>query len=580
MAEKKKEEQASQGFHGGDALVRALHAEGVDHVFGIPGGEFLPFLEALDRWGTNNGMHYVNVRNEAAAAHMADAYARATGKPAVCCGTVGPGFANLIPGIVTASWDSIPMIVIHPQQNPKFDDQHRFQGGLDQLAMLRQIVKYQKHESNPNRVVATVQKAFKELSAGRPRPVQLEFSEDAMWGSVEDYGMRILKPAQYRAIASPAGNPETIKAACDLLLKAQKPLIVAGGGVVASNSWDKLQKLSLTHGLPCITTDMGTGAMSSNHETFIGTTISAGGAQKAARECDFILLLGTKFGFDMAYGKAPLWNADARAVQVDIDPFMIGKNRSIDLGILGDVGVVLGQLNDELNRRGVNTIPAPDWLPALKKERELAVQSLKAKFESTKIPIDPHRLIADLTTFMNPDDVLCIDGGDIAVLVMNDIDFLKHREPRSVMRSSALGMLGTCIPYAIGAKLGKPDKRVFSITGDGSFLFHVQELDTAIKYCLPFVVVIADNCKWGMIANREKSDFKKRDPFCVELCSNYVSIAKGFGCYAERVDDPAQIKPALQRAVDSELPAVLQVPIKFVTPPGTTILQSFGNLKF
>jgi acetolactate synthase-1/2/3 large subunit len=141
-------------------------------------------------------------------------------------------------------------------------------------------------------------------------------------------------------------------------------------------------------------------------------------------------------------------------------------------------------------------------------------------------------------------------------------------------------MLGTCIPYAIGAKLGKPDKRVFSITGDGSFLFNVQELDTAIKYTIPFVVIIADNCKWGMIANREKADFKKRDPFCVDLCSNYVNIAKGFGCYAERVEDPAQIKPALQRAVDSELPAVLQVPIKFVTPPGTTILQSFGNLKF
>ncbi len=580
MTEEKTEAQALQGFHGGDALVQALHAEGVDYVFGIPGGEFLPFLEALDRWGTSNGMHYVNVRNEAAASHMADAYARVTGKPAVCCGTVGPGFLNMIPGIVTAAWDNVPLIVIHPQQGPKFEDQHRFQGGLDQLAMLRQVVKYQKHESNPNRVVSAVQKAFKELCSGRPGPVQLEFREDALHEQVEDYGRKILKPEQYRCLAPPAGNPGLIGKACDLLAASKRPLIVSGGGVTASSSWDKLRKLSLDHGIPCITTEMGTGTMSSNHATYIGVTLSAGGAQRAARECDFILLLGTKFAFGLGYGKAPLWNAGAKIVQVDIDPFMIGKNRPVDLGILGDVGVVLDQLNAELDRRGVKSIPAQDWLPTLKKERDLAIDLIKTKLSSAKIPIEPHRLVADLTSFMNPDDILCIDGGDIAVITLNDIDIMKHREPRTVLRSAGLGQLGTCIPWAIAAKLAKPEKRVFGITGDGSFLFNVHELDTAMKYCTPFVVVIADNCSWGMIENAEKGKWRKREPFCVKLCSNYVNIAKGFGCYAERVEDPAQIKPALQRAVDSELPAVLQVPIKFVTPPGTTLLQSFKDLKF
>jgi len=569
-----------QEFTGGDALVRALHAESIDYVFGIPGGEFLPFLEALDRWGTQNGMHYINVRHEAGAAHMADAYARVSGKPAVCCGTVGPGFLNMIPGIVAAAADNIPMIVIHPQQSLKFEDQHRFQGGIDQLSMLAKIVKYQKHETNPNRIIMTVQKAFKEIMAGRPGVAQLEFREDALYADVEDYGRKILKPEQYRAILPPAGHPDAIARACDFIQNAQKPLIVSGGGVIASNSWEKLRKLSLDYGIPCITSFMGCGAMSSNHDTFIGTTLSAGGAQKAARECDLIILLGTKLAFEMGYGKAPLWNSDARIVQVDIDPFMIGKNRPVDAAILADVGVVLDQIVSELERRGVGQISAPDWLPSLKQERSIAIESLRPKLESTKTPIEPHRLIADLTSFMNPDDILCVDGGDIAVLTVNDIDFMKHREPRTVLRSTYLGQLGTCIPYAIGAKLAKPDKRVFAITGDGSFLFNVGELDTAIKYCIPFVVIIADNCKWGMIANREKSEFKKREPFCVELCSNYVNISKGFGCYAEHVEDPAEIQPALQRAVDSELPAVLQVPIKFVMPPGTSMLQAFGNLKF
>jgi len=446
--------------------------------------------------------------------------------------------------------------------------------------MLRQIVKYQKHEMNPNRVVTAVQKACKELMAGRPGPVQLEFREDALHEQVEDYGRIILKPEQYRCTAPPAGNPALIGKACDLLVAAKRPLIVSGGGVTASCSWNQLRKLSLDHGIPCITTEMGIGTMSSNHATYIGATLSTGGAQRAARECDFILLLGTKFAFGLGYGKAPLWNAGAKIVQVDIDPFMIGKNRPVDLGILGDVGVVLDQINAELDRRNIKEIPAPDWLPTLKKERELAIDSVKPKLTSDKVPIEPHRLIADLTSFMNPDDILCIDGGDIAVITLNDIDFVKHREPRSVMRSAGLGQLGTCIPYAIGAKLAKPEKRVFSITGDGSFLFNVQELDTAVKYCTPFVVIIADNCRWGMIENAEKGKWRKREPFCVELCSNYVNIAKGFGCHAERVEDPAQIKPALQRAVESELPAVLQVPIKFVTPPGTTLLQAFKDLKF
>ncbi|MBD3185379.1 thiamine pyrophosphate-binding protein, partial [Candidatus Bathyarchaeota archaeon] len=174
----------------------------------------------------------------------------------------------------------------------------------------------------------------------------------------------------------------------------------------------------------------------------------------------------------------------------------------------------------------------------------------------------------------------CVDGGDIAVLTMPWIDYMGPRKPRTVLQSIGLGHLGTCIPYCIGAKLAKPGARVFSITGDGSFLFNVQELDTAIKQETPFVVLIADNCCWGMIKNAEKRAFKKREAFCVDICSDYVKIAKGFGCHAERVEKPLDLKPAIQRAVDSGRPAVLQVPIRFVSPPGAKILASLRELQF
>lgn len=566
--------------HGGDVLVRALHAEGVEYVFGIPGGEFLPFLEALDRWGTKNGMKYIGVRHEQAAGHMADAYARASGKVGVCCATVGPGLTDLLPGIDSAYADNIKVLVINPQMEPKFEDHHRLQGDLDQLTLLRPLVKYQKHIADPNRIAWAAQKCFKELHSGRPNPVQLEVREDAFYSNVEDYGQVILEPHQYRAMQPPAGNPASVEKACDLLLKAEKPLIISGGGVASAGAFDQLQELSVKHGIPVATTIMGIGTISTNDETYIGTALLIGSVNRAAREADVVLGLGTKFSYTMGYGKSPLWNPDGKLIQVDIDPQMIGKNKPVEIGILGDCKVVLEQLITRLKSRGVGKIGSDDWLSSLKEARKLAIDMVKAKMNSTKTPIHPLRVIADLTDFMNPEDILCVDGGDIQVLTNTHIDFIKHREPRTVISSIGMGHLGAGIPYAIGAKLAKPDARVFMITGDGSFLFNVQELDTAMKYGIPFVCVIADNCKWGMIAHAEKRSFKKRQPFCVDICSDYVNIAKGFGCYAERVDNAEDIKPALQRAVDSGIPAVLQVPTKSVQPAGSKLIASLKKLRF
>ncbi len=454
--------------------------------------------------------------------------------------------------------------------------------------MARPVVKYQKNIDDPNRILWGVQKCFKELFAGRPNPVQFEVREDAFYGEVEDYGQELLPPSKYRNIEPPAGNPKLIQQACDLFEKAKRPLIISGGGVTLSGAWGPLQKLSLEFGIPCGTTFRGIGTMSSEHETYVGATVGTGGMMKAAREADFILAIGCKFSYVLAYGKAPIWNPDAQLVQIDIDPQMIGKNRPVTVGILGDAGVVLDQIYSNLTVRGLGKGLGmdPGWLPSLQEARKENIAAVSNDMNSDKIPATPQRAINELLKFMKPEDILILDGGDMVTFTLSQIDYAGSRDPRTVLHSTGFGHLGTAIPYAIGAKLAAPQKRVFFITGDGSFLFHIEELDTAVRYKVPFVGVVADNQAWGMIKNREKREWgRKRGSFCVDLpndenCSNYVKIAQSFGCHAEQVETPDGIQEALQRAVDSGRPAIIVVPIKFMEPANASLLASMRRLKF
>lgn len=574
---------------GGEVLVRALAAEGVELAFGIPGGEMLPFLEAMDR--LECGVAYVGVRHEQAAAFMADAATRVSGKPAVACGTVGPGFVNMLAGTCAAWADNVPVLLVHPVHDRVFEDHGRYQSDIDQLAMARPVVKYQKNVDDPDRVAWAVRKCFKALHSGRPGPVQLEVREDAFHGETSPRGRVVLPPERYRATDPPAGNPAAVNAACELLLEAQRPLVVSGGGVTLAGCWNDLRALCVDYRLPVGTTFRGMGTASTDVDVYVGATVGTGGMLKAAREADVVLALGTKFSYVLAYGQAPVWNPDAKLIQVDVDPQMLGKNRPVDVAILGDVGVVLKQLRSNLMARGVasgTAIGDPGWLPALREAREQNVKAVWREMTSDKVPILPQRLVHDFFEFLQPEDVVALDGGDVVNFALSQIDYVKPRGPRTVLHSSGFGHLGTAIPYAIGAKLAAPERDVYFLTGDGSYLFSIGELDTAVRYRVPFVGVVADNQAWGMIKNKERRTWgRKRGYFCVDLpsddaCSNYVRITEGFGCHAESVVEPSEIKPALQRALDwskaNERPAVVVVPVKFVEPANASLLASLRKL--
>ncbi|GAG92040.1 unnamed protein product, partial [marine sediment metagenome] len=278
-----------------------------------------------------------------AAAHAADAWARVTNKPGVCFGTVGPGATQLVPGVAAAWSDNIPMIVLVPQVNSKFADSFTLQGNLDQVTMFKPITKYQKSVRTIEEVPDAVQKVFREATSGRPRPVLLEIYEDAFLSQKEEDEIPIMSPDQYRCIEKPAVSNELIEKSLDMLLKAEKPLIVSGGGVSRAEGWDELQELAEYLKIPVITTIMGIGTISSKSESFIGTTI-AGVGLKAAPEADVILALGCKFSYIMGHGGEPFWKNSQKMIQVDIDPGIIGRAKPITLGVVCDCKQFLKQI--------------------------------------------------------------------------------------------------------------------------------------------------------------------------------------------------------------------------------------------
>jgi acetolactate synthase-1/2/3 large subunit len=550
--------------------------EGVKYMFGIPGGQFLNMYDAVYRWGREKGINTILFRHEQAAAHAADAYARVTNKPGICFGTVGPGALHLVPGIGTAWSDNIPVIAIVPQVNSKYEDSFTLQGNLDQVTMFKPITKYQKTVRKIEEIPDAVRKIFREVVGGRPQPVLLEIFEDAFLAEIEEDKIPMLSSEQYRATGKPAVDTETIKRSLDLLLKAEKPLIVSGGGVMRAEAWNELQEFAEYLKIPIMTTIMGVGTVSNKSKCLIGASI-AGPGLKAAAESDVILALGCKFSYAMGHGQEPFWKNTQKMIQVDIDPTIIGRAKPVTLGIVADCKIFLKQMLVEV--KSTKKVEKREWLESLVGLRQGTIASAMKKASKDKIPILPQRLVKDVLESIDEDAILIGDGGDISCFVVEQVDFYKIRKPLSYCQAIGMGHLGTSVGYGIGAKLAKPEKQVISISGDGSFLINIQDLETAVRLGLKnLIFIVANNNAWGMIKSGQKLAMGKRfiDVDLPEF--NFAKCAEGFGCYGEVVTDPNQIKPAIERAKSSGKPAVLDVKISFETPDATKLLLSMGVL--
>jgi len=547
-------------INGGDVLVKCLLEENVKYIFGIVGGQLLSIYDAVYKWGREKGIDTVMFRHEQAAAHAADAWARVTNTPGVCMGTVGPGATHLVPGVGAAWGDNIPVITLVAQVFSREFDKFSQQGGLDQLTMFKPITKYQKSVSKIEDIPDAVRKCFREATGGRPRPVLLELYHDALVQTIDEDKVSILTKNQYRAVGPPAVDNKLIKESLDLLMNAKNPLIISGGGVMRAEAWEELQEFAEYLQIPVVTTIMGIGTISNKSNCHFGISVMAN--PSLARDADVILSLGCKFSYILRYGEEPLWKDSQKLIQVDIDPSLIGRDKPVTLGIVGDCKSFLTQILDEVKQ--MKKVESREWLEKLAKTKKMFENMMKGAGSNDSTPISPERMAKEVFEFMDDDAILIVDGGNISGSAYSQAHLYKERKPLSTLHSISMGHLGTSVPYGIGAKLAKPDKQVISISGDGSFLINVQDLETAVRLGLKnLIYVVANNGAWGMIKSVQSKYMNNRYIDTDLPDFDYGKCAEGFGCYGEEVSDPNEIKNALERAKNSGKPAVIDIKIKY-----------------
>ncbi|MFX1414828.1 MAG: thiamine pyrophosphate-binding protein, partial [Promethearchaeota archaeon] len=478
---------------------------------------------------------------------------------------------------VAAAWsDNIPLVAIVNQVNSKFDDLFTLQGNLDQITMFKPITKYQRTIRDVEKIPDAVQKAFREATGGRPRPVLLEVVEDAFLGEIEEDQVSIRPPINYRSLSKPSISDDSIKKSIDLLMEAERPLIISGGGVARAEAWNELNEFAEFLQTPVITSIMGIGTISNTSKCLVDSSIQGFGKEISYR-ADVILALGTKFSFTLGHGDEPFFKDSQKMIQVDIDPIIIGRAKPITLGIEGDCRIYLKKMLEEVKKKG--KVEKRDWMEQIFEMKQKYIDNFMKKALKEKIPIIPQRLVKEVLDFMDEDAILVVDGGDIACHTVEQINLHKPRPPLSTLISIGMGHLGTSIPYAIGAKLARPEKQVIAIAGDGSFLFNVQDLESAVRLGLKnMIFVVANNQAWGMIKSCQDK-YKKKHFIDVDLPDfDFAKCAEGFDCYGETVIDPKEIRPSLERAKQSNKPAVINIKIAQVMSDGTKLMASMGIL--
>nr|KXH71118.1 MAG: acetolactate synthase large subunit [Candidatus Thorarchaeota archaeon SMTZ1-45] len=541
---------------GGEVLTKCLRQENVRYVFGIPGDQLYPFLDSIN---STDGIDFVTFRHEQAAAHAADAWARTTGNPGVCLGTVGPGAADLVPGVYAAFADSIPMIVLCAQnQSWRINPDHGSTQGLDQLNLFKPITKWGATVTHWQRIPHLVHWAFREALSGRPGPVFLDIPADVLYLRCEEETLEdgIVASDRYRMTKPPVGNPDLIAKAAEMLSKAKFPLIHAGNGVLMSNASRELIAIAEHLQAPVTTSVAARGSIPEDHPLTL--TPGSFGAIGAQCESDLVLLVGGRLGDYDFWGRAPGWGdcADQRLIQIDIAPEMIAHNRVVDLAIVGDAKSTLTELLKQIKSKP-KAKPRPAMTDCRKAQENWLVDFIE-QGKSTKVPIHPLRMIQEIRNFFPRDAISILDGGNIVVWA---IYLNKIYEPRTFLWPCDSGHLGVGTGYAIGSKLAHPNKEVYVISGDGAFMFNVQELETAKRMGTAFTIAIANDRAYGMIKAGQKGLYDGRYVGVDFVDVRYDKIAEAMGCFGIRVKKPEDIAPALQKAKDSGLPAVLDIVI-------------------
>ena len=559
---------------GGELLLRSLHAEGVKYVWAIPDGTYMIFLEALERLGPELGIQLLVPDHEAAAAHAADAMTRITGEPAVVMACAGPGAANLISGVLCAQDEGSPVIAITTTRRSDISYPHL--GGmqvLDQQAYFKPAVKWNMRVDQWKRIPDAVRHAFRSAVTGRPGPVHIEFPEDLLMQKGELESVAIWPRDTYRAIGRAPADPVMVRQAAEMLVEARLPLIHCGGGTQRSGAGAELRALAEHLGCP-VTTGAGSRGIVPDGHPLVTQPVSTASAM-VKNMADVVLAVGTRFGELDFWGKPPVWGDSARQrlIQVDIDPRCIGLNRPVQVPLVGDAKAIAAQILD-----AVKELTPPREI----NEQMTAVRSVDQQWRAgmnervadlERSPMIPGQIFTVLNDFAPPDSITALDGGNTCVWAAH---YLQVQGPRSMLWTSNAGHLGTGLPFAIGAKIVAPERPVFCVTGDSAFRFNIQELETAVRYKLPIVIIVAVDGAWGMEKSAQARVFGREAPWFGSDHSpiRYDQVAIAMGCHGDYVDRAADLKPALERAAAGGKPAVIHAvvdPVENTNPPGLAL---------
>ncbi len=560
-------------MRGAQALVQALENEGVDTIFGFPGGVAIPFYDALY---DAKKLRHVLVRHEQGAAHAADGYARATGRVGVCTATSGPGATNLTTGIANAYLDSIPMVAITWQVRSDLIGTDAFQEA-DVTGITLPIVKHSYLVKNAADLPQVLHEAVYIASTGRPGPVVIDVPVDTALGEVEYSTPGKIDLPGYKPTMQP--HIKQIKAAAKLINEAERPVLYIGGGAIASGAAAQILQLAELRRLPVATTFMGLGSFPETHELSMGMLGMHGTvtANYALHECDLIIAIGARFD-DRVTGKLSAFAPHAKVIHADIDPAEVGKNIVPLVPIVGDAKSVAAGLVKELDGLEWSPERSAEWLARIADRKETYPMHYEDPADGS---LAPQFVIEEIDRLTNHDAVVCTDVGQHQMWTTQYYTFTK---PRQWISSGGLGTMGFGLPAAIGAKVARPEATVVNICGDGGFQMTMQEMATAVNYDVPVVTCILNNKYLGMVRQWQDLFWHKRySQTCIEVQPDFAKLAEAFGALGLRVDTKEDVAPALQEAIASGRPAVIDFRVAQeenvypMVPAGKEITEMIGG---
>ena len=550
---------------GGELLVRQLVNAGVDEVFALSGGHLDPIFQACAR----HGVRLIDTRHEAAAAHMADGYARTTGRPGVAIVTAGPGVTNAITGVANAYMDAVPMICIGGRSPIRDEDRLPLQG-MDQVALMQPVTKFARTVLQTERIPEYFAMAWRHAVQGRPGPVFLDIPIDVLFTPIDD--AIVPMPTPVPASQPPVPPADALDRALDLIEAAERPVIFAGGGVAFSGAQDTVREFAAKTQIPVLTNAKARGAVPEMSNLGYGSFALAASplaAAEAGGPADLVILLGARIGMFISMGAQSLIPPGAKVIQVDIEPEEIGRGRDIDVGLAGDVRQTLLALMDRAMGRSFKDHAA--WIHGLEASRK-AMQHMHDDAMARETPIHQARFAREIAHFIGGDGIIASDGGETSLwmgeqaVILNVGDWLSH---------GYLGCLGVGLPFGIAAKVAHPERRVAVVTGDGSIGLNIAEFDTAVRHDIPLVVIVNNDQGWGMIRHGQSARYGAGSIVGAELGPvRYDEVARGFGAHAEFVTNASEIRPALERAFASGRPACVNVLTDPAQPHATSVAMA------